>query len=354
MPAATFVGHFLGPDVHASRPAAAGLPEGTQYVCTTHNKIERIVSAAWADYASLAGAGVAADTIWDAKGDLAAATGADTAAKLMVGSNNQVLVADSTQATGIKWAAVPGGGYVAVDTIWDVKGDLAVGTGADTAARLAVGSNTQVLTADSTQTTGVKWAAAAAGSVAADTIWDAKGDLAAATGADAAAKLTVGSNDQVLTADSAQATGLKWATPTSGSTELSYVQATGGVTISATTEGTANTLVTAAALTLSGSQKIVVDYYCGYLFLGATATSTVEFALYDGSSSIGLLGIVQLGIASAGQLVIPVSLSRVFTPAAGTRTYSIRAFRNNADGIAACGAGGVGNRMPMFIRITSA
>ena len=42
---------------------------------------------------------------------------------------------------------------------------------------------------------------------------DAKGDLVAGTGADAFSKLTVGANDTVLTADSAQATGLKWATP---------------------------------------------------------------------------------------------------------------------------------------------
>jgi hypothetical protein len=109
---------------------------------------------------TVSGGAVATDAIWDTKGDLAAATGADAAVKVPVGSNGQVLTADSGQTAGVKWAAVPGGGYVAVDTIWDTKGDLAVASGADAASKLAVGSNGQILTADSTQTLGVKWAAA--------------------------------------------------------------------------------------------------------------------------------------------------------------------------------------------------
>jgi hypothetical protein len=52
------------------------------------------------------------------------------------------------------------GGNVATDTIFDAKGDLAIGTGSNTAAKLTVGTDGYVLTADSTQTTGQKWAAA--------------------------------------------------------------------------------------------------------------------------------------------------------------------------------------------------
>ncbi len=74
------------------------------------------------------------------------------------------------------------------------------------------GGTTSFLRADGT------WATPpdTTGSVAADTIFDTKGDLVAATGADAAAKVAVGTNGQVLTADSTQSTGVHWATPSTG------------------------------------------------------------------------------------------------------------------------------------------
>lgn len=72
-----------------------------------------------------------------------------------------VLTADGVG--GSVWLPLPTPGSVSSDTIWDAKGDLAVASAADTAAKLAVGTDTHVLTADSSQTLGVKWAAAASG-----------------------------------------------------------------------------------------------------------------------------------------------------------------------------------------------
>lgn len=51
-------------------------------------------------------------TILDAKGDLISATAADTPARLAVGANNTVLTADSSTATGLKWATPSGGALI--------------------------------------------------------------------------------------------------------------------------------------------------------------------------------------------------------------------------------------------------
>jgi len=99
-------------------------------------------------------------------------------------------------------------GAVAIETLGDAIDASLVD--------LKGGTTGQVLTKASNTDMDFSWVADATGIPA--TILDAKGDLIAATAADTASRLAVGTNGQVLTADSAEATGLKWATPASGST----------------------------------------------------------------------------------------------------------------------------------------
>ena len=56
------------------------------------------------------------NAIVDAKGDLIGATAADTPARLAVGTNGQVLTADSTAATGLAWANATSGGMTLLST----------------------------------------------------------------------------------------------------------------------------------------------------------------------------------------------------------------------------------------------
>jgi hypothetical protein len=56
-----------------------------------------------------------------------------------------------------------------------------------------------------------------------NSIVDAKGDLIGATANDTPARLAVGTNGQILTADSTAATGIKWATPAAASSALTKI-----------------------------------------------------------------------------------------------------------------------------------
>ena len=80
------------------------------------------------------------------------------------GTSGQVLAKNSNTDMDFIWVAQDDSNAIQ-NTIVDAKGDLIGATAADTPARLAVGTNGQVLTADSTAATGIKWAAPSSGAL---------------------------------------------------------------------------------------------------------------------------------------------------------------------------------------------
>ena len=94
-----------------------------------------------------------------------ALNGVDTSfADLKGGTTGQVLSKASGTDLDFTWVAQDDSNAIQ-NAIVDAKGDLIVATAADTPARLAVGTNGQILTADSTAATGIKWADSSAGSL---------------------------------------------------------------------------------------------------------------------------------------------------------------------------------------------
>ena len=133
-----------------------------------------------------------------AKGDLitrAAATGA--AARLAVGPNGMILTADSTQTLGLRWGPAP-----LVDPTTNL-GDLIVRS-AGAVARLGVGVNGQFLIADSTQPLGMNWA------VAVNSVFGRTGAVVAAPGDYTAAQVTNAVSVLGSYADPPWITSLSW------------------------------------------------------------------------------------------------------------------------------------------------
>lgn len=148
---------------------------------------------------------------------------ANTNTRLAIGSNGQVL----TVASGVPSWATP--------TTGDIEG-VTAGTG------ISGGGTSGTVTITNSMATAI----------------DAKGDLIVGTGADTFSRLAVGTNGHTLVADSAEATGLKWAAPSGGGKVLQVVS---GTTTTATT--IASTTFTDTGLTANitpsaTSSKILV------------------------------------------------------------------------------------------------
>src|SRR5262245_64876015 len=83
--------------------------------------------------------------------------------------------------------------------------------------------------------------------------------------------------------------------------ELAYAEITAAVNLTATTEATANTIITAPAVTVDGSTAILIMFYSQYVYPGTGATS---LWLFQDGVSVGRISY------SPGTVGIPQQLAR--------------------------------------------
>src|SRR5262252_7062478 len=98
--------------------------------------------------------------------------------------------------------------------------------------------------------------------------------------------------------------------------EIDYVEITGNVSITQTTEDTANTVITGNSVSYDGSTPVVIEFYAQQARPDTTAVARSQtYALYEDGASIGQIGSSATPSNSSDNK--PTILKRRMTPSAG-------------------------------------
>lgn len=187
----------------------------------------------------------------------------------------------------------------------------------------------------------------ATGDVATSTIWDAAGDLVQGTGSNTGARLAAGSANQFLRAAGAAA-AVGWAYPPGY--EIDYVAITANVSITATAEGSANTIITGTSFTSDGT-AIMIEVQTPELRPPTVDGGKTIVLLYEASTLIGYIGQTR---SSSGTTAIlaPACMKIRLTPSSGTRQYIVKGIVTSGTGVFGADTGGTGKDVGAYLRIT--
>ncbi len=138
---------------------------------------------------------------------------------------------------------------------------------------------------------------------------------------------------------------------------LDYAEATSGVTLTHTTDATADTLVTGGTLTLDGVTAILVEFFAPNWTNAAGAARSITVVLYAAFNGGAAAVVGRLCRAASDGAANPQTIGTGryrYTPAAGSYVYSARGFVNSATGTVTINAGAAGSAtdVPMFLRVT--
>ena len=205
----------------------------------------------------------------------------------------------------------------ASDLVTDLPADFEVfGQAVDTSlADLKGGTTGQVLSKSTNADMDFTWVTTDDANAIQNSIVDAKGDLIAASANDTPARLAVGTNGHVLTADSTAATGLKWAAPAGGGKVLQVVNATTNTAASSSSATYADTGLTATITPTASTSKILVLFSQAYNVLNST--SRLGIHLYRGATNILNMG-EYYGYVTSGAEIITGHISASYLDSPST------------------------------------
>lgn len=153
--------------------------------------------------------------ILQGKGDIVAATAAGQPVALPTGAEGYVLRVSSAAASGLAWTPDGTGDDVPCSAFL-VKGDILAASDANTPTALSIGSEGQILKVCSLCTTGLAWADEAVTADIPCSLLTARGQIIVAAGPNAPVAFPIGADSQVLKACNLCAYGVYWADDATG------------------------------------------------------------------------------------------------------------------------------------------
>jgi hypothetical protein len=248
------------------------------------------------------------------KGDLITYNGSTVqAVRFPVGADATVLTADSTQATGLKWSAASAGTVTSVG--------LTLPSSELTVSGSPVTGSSSLSAAWHTQVKNTFFGGPVSGSDATPTFrvldyrdlgFTTKGDILTVTSGPAFTRRAVGSDGQVLQADSTNPTGLSWQTITGTGTVTSVAQTV-----------PAFMAVTGSPITGAGTLALSFNSQSGRMFL-ASDSGVPVFRVFS---------IADLALSTKGDLLVtdgsgfhrlPVGTDTYALLADSTQTYGVK------------------------------
>lgn len=186
-------------------------------------------------------------------------------------------------------------------------------------------------------------------SVATDTIWDAAGDLAVGTGADTAAKLSIGSTNGMVVQRVSGA--VAWALPVGY--EFDYATKTSDTSITGTNEAGAQTVISGASVAYDGSTRVEIEVGLPAIVPATTDGAEVVVILLEDSTVLGRIMDHRTSSGTTAILSTPkASLFR--TPSNASHTYTVKAYTSTGTSTIKAGTGGTGAYVPAYLRVTKA